>query len=34
MLMGHKSVQTTEIYIKRLLATVLTVAPNPVNMSL
>ena len=34
MLMGHKSVQTTEIYIKRLLATVSTVAPNPVNMSL
>jgi integrase len=34
MLMGHKSVQTTEIYIKRLIATVSTVAPNPVNMSL
>lgn len=27
-LMGHKSVQTTEIYIKRMLATVRTVAPN------
>jgi integrase len=32
MLMGHRSVQTTEIYIKRLLATVSTVAPNTVKM--
>lgn len=30
MLMGHKSMQTTEIYIKRLLATISTVAPNTV----
>lgn len=30
LLMGHKSVQTTEIYIKRLLATISTVAPNSV----
>jgi integrase len=30
MLMGHKSVQTTEIYIKRLLGTISTVAPNSV----
>ncbi len=29
-LMGHKSVQTTEIYIKRLLGTISTVAPNSV----
>ncbi len=28
LLMGHKSVQTTEIYIKRLLATISTVRPN------
>ena len=28
LLMGHKSVQTTEIYIKRLLGTISTVAPN------
>jgi integrase len=34
MLMGHKSMQTTEIYIKRLLATVSTVAPNTVKMGL
>ena len=27
-LMGHASVQTTEIYIKRMLATISTVAPN------
>jgi site-specific recombinase XerD len=32
MLMGHRSVQTTEIYIKRLLATVSTVAPNSVKI--
>lgn len=30
LLMGHKSVQTTEIYIKRLLSTISTVAPNKV----
>jgi integrase len=30
LLMAHKSVQTTEIYIKRLLATISTVAPNAV----
>lgn len=31
-LMKHKSVQTTEIYIKRLLATISTVSPNRVKM--
>ena len=34
MLMGHRSMQTTEIYIKRLPATVSTVAPNTVKMGL
>ncbi len=32
LLMGHKSVQTTEIYIKRLMATVATVAANRVKV--
>jgi integrase len=32
LLMAHKSVQTTEIYIKRLLATISTVSPNKVKM--
>lgn len=31
-LMAHKSVQTTEIYIKRMLATVSTVTPNRVQV--
>ena len=33
LLMGHKSVQTTEIYIKRLLQTISIAAPNAARIA-
>jgi integrase len=33
MLMRHKSVQTTEIYIKRLLQTISVMQPNPLQIA-